>query len=322
LDNKKDVLSLLSDLSNKNIDKVILKSKKQRKEGLKITSDIDFVSKAYKDDYLVAQELIDPLLVNNRKVNLRIYMMLEMYQHSINVYLNKVGSCIYTKNEHDSESYKFEDVITSYKVGLDVYDDNPLTLEQLRTYLNDNNIDYEKVFNGINRNVSIFINTMKDQLDYDIFPDNKCVQVFGLDFVIDKNLNPLLLECNKGPDMKPRIITKELPDEDDITDNMGDMIEDLQNYLSNCDDNVKKVKKVKESYIKLFKNYPKMLSYADIVENINKYYDNEKSLNSYPIGYISGNGLKVQYDTLSILELVDNKYNNGYYLLNKFVISS
>jgi hypothetical protein len=64
------------------------------------------------------------------------------------------------------------------------------------------------------------------------------------------------------------------------------------------------------------------LSYADIVENINKYYDNEKSLNSYPIGYISGNGLKVQYDTLSMLGLVDNKYHNGYYLLNKFVISS
>ena len=38
---------------------------------------------------------------------------------------------------------------------------------------------------------------------------NKTFQLFGLDFIFDKQMNPYLLEMNKGPDMIPRSITDE-----------------------------------------------------------------------------------------------------------------
>ena len=39
--------------------------------------------------------------------------------------------------------------------------------------------------------------------------NNKTFQLFGLDIIFDKNMNPYLLEMNKGPDMIPRSITDE-----------------------------------------------------------------------------------------------------------------
>jgi hypothetical protein len=93
--------------------------------------------------------------------------------------------------------------------------------------------------------------------------DNLCVQIFGTDFIVDKDLNPYLLECNKGPDMSPK--------EDSTFDKLIFSLEDF--YMA-----------------------------ENLVEKC------------YPVGYKSGNGLKVQRDVFELLNLIKTKTkNNGFY---------
>ena len=290
--------------------KYILKKKKQRKEGLKITSNVKEVKNGNKEDYLIAQRLIKPFLVNNRKINLRVYLMVTLHGDKLVAYVSKFGSCIYTKDEYDENSDSFETNVTSYKMSLDVYKDNPLTFEQFKTYLKDNNYDSIGIFDKIKETFVLFLTAMKEQLGDKKFKNNLCSQVFGVDFIIDENLNPLLLECNKGPEMKPKITTLYEPEE--ATENMVLNIEKLKEILLNGASELEKIKSIKDTYSKLYKGYPKPLKNDVILERIEEFYKNEEKLNSYPSGYRTGNGMKVQKDTLDILDIIEENENNGY----------
>ena len=288
----------------------ILKKKKQRKEGLKITSNVKEVKKGNKDDYLIAQRLIKPFLVNNRKVNLRVYLMVTLHNDKLVAYVSKFGSCIYTKDEYDDESDTFETNITSYKMSLDIYDKNPLSFEQLKTYLKDNGHDPNDIFDKIKETFVLFLTAMKGQLGTDKFKKNLCSQVFGVDFIVDEQLNPLLLECNKGPEMKPKITTLNEPEE--TTEDMISNIEILKEILLNDSSELNKMKSIKDTYSLLYKGYPKLLKSDVILEKIEKFYKEEEKLNSYPSGYRTGNGMKVQKDTLDILGIIKDNENNGF----------
>jgi len=304
LDKRKDIK-----LASKQETKFILKKKIQRKQGLKITSDIKDLKKGHKKDYLIAQKLIEPFLVNDRKINLRVYLMITLHKNKLTAYFSNFGSCIYTKEKYDKNSDSFETNITSYKMTLDIYKENPLTFNQLKTYLNDNNIDYTTLFDKIKNKLSLFLIAMKDQLGSKKFENNLCSQVFGIDFILDKNLEPFLLECNKGPEMKPKITMIEDPEE--ITDSIKENLEELKNILSNGTNDLDKIKSIKKYYNKIYKFYPKIVSKKEILKKIENFYKNEKELKSYPTGYITGNGLKVQKDSLYVLGIIESD-NNGF----------
>jgi hypothetical protein len=311
LDDDKD-LEKIKDSKNK---RFILKKKKQRKEGLRIISDINEIKKIEneEEDFLIAQKLIDPFLVNGRKINLRIYMMLILKNNELSVYLNKFGTCIYTKELYDENSNEFVNNITSYKLDLDIYNENPLTFEQLKTYLKNNNLDHNVLFDKIKNKTLLFINSMKSHLGDKKFENNLCAQVFGLDFIIDKNLEPFLLECNKGPDMKPKITLIEYPE---IDENIKNYIIELKNILDNNDiTDLEKVKNIKKSFYEIYKDLPKDKDWKEILNEIEIFLKNENPLNSFPSGYITGNGLKAQKDSLNILNLVESD-NNGYEKIN------
>jgi len=307
LDKKEDIKMIDDNIEGT---KYILKKKKQRKEGLKITSDVEEVKKGNKEDYLIAQRLIKPFLVNKRKINLRVYLMVTLHKGKLIAYVSKYGSCIYTKDEYVEESDSFETNVTSYKMDMGIYEDNPLTLEQFRTYLSDNNYDYETIFNKIKETLSLFLVVMKGQIGDKKFYNNMCSQVFGVDFIIDDELNPLLLECNKGPEMKPKVTT--LNDPEEVSELMLEDIEKLKVLLSNGVSDVEKIKGIKNSFNKIYDGYPKPISYKTILEKIENFYKEEEGLNAYPSGYRTGSGLKVQKDALDILGLIEGNENNGF----------
>ena len=302
LDKKRDI----SKINKLEGSMFILKKKIQRKQGLKITSNIKEIKNGYKNDYLISQRLIEPFLINKRKVNLRLYLMLTLQRGKLVGYFSNYGSCIYTKDEYDKKSKLFETNITSYKMDLDIYNNNPLTLEQLKTYLIDNNYDYDKLFEKIKQKICLFLIALKDQLGSSKFDKNLCAQVFGLDFIIDKELNPYLLEFNKGPEMRPKITTINEPE---ITDTILGNLSDLKKELSKKSD-IDKIKSIKKYYNIIYKGYPKTLSNITILKNIENFYKNK---NPYPSGYKTGNGIKVQKDSLLTLGIIkETTPNNGF----------
>ena len=185
----------------------ILKARRQRKEGIHLTRDLNEILEAKEKEYtLVQQYKRDLLLINNRKLNIRMYLLLTLRNGVLEAHINKYATCIYSNKDYDDSTLDFENNITSYNLDLKIYETNPLTMKQLRTYLLDNGYDNPDIlFERINEKVRLVADAIKPSLGKKgNLKNNLCVQIFGMDFIVDKNLNPYMLEANKGPDMHPK----------------------------------------------------------------------------------------------------------------------
>lgn len=191
-------------------DKVyILKKNVQRKKGIKLTSDLEEVKNANKDKYVMVQEKRDSIIINKRRLNLRIYVFVVYKQGKKSVFIHDSAKVLYTSKDvdenTDSNSEEFETLITnSYVTDLEIYNKNPLTMNKLLDYLEENrgvnSVKMRQKIYNLLKNVMIALlpkvcncKNMRDQNMY---------QMFGADVLIDTDYNPYVLEFNKGPDMK------------------------------------------------------------------------------------------------------------------------
>jgi hypothetical protein len=219
--------------------KYILKKNIQRQTGLKITNQISEIKKNV--GYVVAQELLqDSYLVNNRKINLRVYVVVLCHKNSTDVYVFNDGFMYYTQKEFIRDSQNIEPVnhITTGYVDRDVYVKNPLTHTDFKNYLDSKSgIKYhpdssyarnlnptesmlrqqgihlsEYVFNNIYDLIKhIFIALKKhickkkDNFNNNVHIYNDySVQIFGADVAINDKLDAQIIEINKGPDLSPK----------------------------------------------------------------------------------------------------------------------
>ena len=186
--------------------KYILKKNIQRKKGILMTNNLSQILNSKNQGYKVVQKyLSDIFLINKRKINLRIYILIKCINGNISAYMHTQGKCIYTNKDYDPKKLDFESNITSYNLDLDIYKINPLTLEDLKKYFQENNFDYNQFFNKIIEIMKLTIQASSKQLcQLKSLSDNVMFQLFGVDIIFDNNLNPYLLEFNKGPDMSPK----------------------------------------------------------------------------------------------------------------------
>ena len=192
----------------------ILKKNVQRKEGLKLTRDFFEILNGADDEYRVAQKYITDLyLINDRKINLRIYLLIVIKNNSVYFYLSRTGKCIYTNKKYNDNDLDFESNITSYHLDMSVYNENPRDFEQLRTYIdvkNKKEDDGKRLFNSIEllmKEVSLCLS--KNFYQSKNIEGSITFQLFGADVIFDSELHPYLLEFNKGPDMSPRDVLDE-----------------------------------------------------------------------------------------------------------------
>jgi hypothetical protein len=207
LNEQKDMEYFKTKIYNRN-NIYILKKNVQRKEGLKLTKDMGEIMNAKYDNYKVVQEYkTDLYLINKRKVNLRIYLLIVMKEGKKYFYLARDGKCIYTYKEYSNNDLDFESNITSYHLDMDVYKKNPRTFEELREYINKNGDNGDALFRKIDNNmmrICSCISNDKAVYKSDNLKNSITFQLFGIDYIFDKECNPYLLEMNKGPDMIPR----------------------------------------------------------------------------------------------------------------------
>ena len=187
----------------------ILKKNVQRKKGIKLTSDLEEVENAYKSKYVMVQEKHDSIIINKRRLNLRIYVFVVYKNGKKSVYIHDSAKVLYTSKDVEenssSNSEEFETLITnSYVTDLEIYNKNPLTLNKLLVYLEENrgvnSVAMKQKIYAVLKNVMIALlpkvcncKNMRDQNMY---------QMFGADVLIDTKFKPYVLEFNKGPDMK------------------------------------------------------------------------------------------------------------------------
>lgn len=187
----------------------ILKKNVQRKKGIKLTSDLDEVKEAHKSKYVMVQEKRDSIIINKRRLNLRIYVFVVYKDGKKSVYIHDSAKVLYTSKDvvenKGSNAEEFETLITnSYVTDLEIYNKNPLTLNKLLDYLEENRgvnsvAMKQKIYNLL-KNVMIAL--LPKVCNCKHLKDQNMYQMFGADVLIDTKYKPYVLEFNKGPDMK------------------------------------------------------------------------------------------------------------------------
>lgn len=189
----------------------ILKKNIQRKKGIKISNNLNEIVKARNDKYVLVQEKIDSLVINKRRMNLRIYLVIKCREGIKELYMHDNAKCLYTSKDIDESNLnsgtpeEFESLITnSYITELTIYNKNPLTLNQLCDYVEEHyQIPKEQFLLSIEENLkNVFTALLPKLCNCDNIHKNGQFQLFGADVILDKELRPYILEVNKGPDMK------------------------------------------------------------------------------------------------------------------------
>ena len=203
LNNKDDIERLKKTHHNKKV--YILKKNIQRQNGLKIEKNINNIIKN-KDNFIIAQELLqNPYTINKRKINMRFYILVVCKNNNKYIYVYNNGFMYYSKKKYDKNDLSIDVNITTGYIDRSVYKTNPLTLIDFKKYLEKYNISdyvftkiyillseiFEALTNSICRNTSKLYNNISYQL-------------FGSDIYLDNNLNPYIMEINKGPDLDPK----------------------------------------------------------------------------------------------------------------------
>ena len=170
---------------------------------MKITKDKDEIINGFKDNYVIVQELLqDPYLIGGRKINLRFYTLVVCTSKQISAYVYKDGFMYYTKHPYVNNSLDFWTNVTTGYIDRWVYHINPLTHNDFRKYLKDNSVDDDIIF----KNIYDLIKDLILCVDIKLCQENDlnfCTtfQLFGVDIALDSELNPKIIECNKGPNL-------------------------------------------------------------------------------------------------------------------------
>ena len=215
----------------------IMKKNLQRQEGLHITSSIDEIIEN-KGVYNLAQELLtDSYLINGRKINLRVYVVVVCNRNRRQVLVFDDGFMYYTKNLFNPNDGARDSHITTGYIDREVYVRSPLTLKEFQRYLDlPVNLKYHPKSESrklniaeqkIRKNGQKISTVVFDRIDtlirdtFEAFTDCTCrpilkkdinnpiytdynVEIFGADIAIDQDLRPKLMEINKGPDLNPK----------------------------------------------------------------------------------------------------------------------
>jgi len=145
--------------------------------------------------------MIESYLINNRKFNIRLYVLVIAKDSNIKVYLHKYNKLLYTANKVNNDKMDFDSNITnSYYVSKDFYDSHPFNIAELEKLTKNYKIEDE-----MKAKLMKFCRAFVFPLGkLDRVKKNTKFQLFGIDALYDKNGNIYFLEINKGPDMKPK----------------------------------------------------------------------------------------------------------------------
>jgi hypothetical protein len=185
----------------------ILKNHKQRQSGIKIVKSWDEINSYYnRNEFLLVQKYVyNPLIISNRKTNCRIYYLIVCKHKTkrLHGYIYHDGFMYYTPDFYDPNDTDTNKHITTGYIDRKVYDSNPLTLNDLRSYLGTTK---SKIFDRNLQNImkavtyAISLYTCKNNKLY----DKTLFQIYGVDIAPTDDLNVKIMEINKGPDLNAK----------------------------------------------------------------------------------------------------------------------
>lgn len=182
--------------------KMVFKTLDHKQNGIYITKLLITESMIKREKFIVVQQyLLNPFLYKNHKINMRIYLLVDIHNNNFIGYVNDDGIISYAKNNYKNGN--IDSQVSSFYDSKNLYNNNyPITFKQLF-----NQEQRTKLLKEMNRKINnVLFATYEEIIKKVNLNDNRCVEVFGVDFFIDHNLNCKILEINTGPGMKPHNI--------------------------------------------------------------------------------------------------------------------
>ena len=185
-----------------------------RGRGIRLLTDIENIPKKI----LVTHYIYNPHLINGRKYDLRLYLLVTGYT-PLKIYLFNNGLARFCSEEYDLNPEKMSDRyihLTNYSINktslnfeqndsvTDEFGDK-WTLFTLRNYFKKNNLDFDKVWEKIKDIIVKVILSVTDIAIPTIKPfklsSGNLFELYGVDILLDDTLNPWLMEVNLNPSL-------------------------------------------------------------------------------------------------------------------------
>ena len=198
-----DVISYSKEIFE-GIDKVTAEAERYCKEHNK-----ELIPKTYKAISMVIQKYLDmPLLYYNRKFDIRCFVLID---HCMNVYFCKEGHLKACSNEYNMKTTDKFSHLTNYSLqkkceNFSKYEQsNEISYAQFKEalkYQGYNNVD--DIFNYVIFQMKQLVKLSLSAVGKKIAPIPKVLsfQIFGYDFIIDKELKVYIIEINDNPGLE------------------------------------------------------------------------------------------------------------------------
>ena len=185
-----------------------------RGRGIRLLTDLENIPKKI----LAAHYIYNPHLINGRKYDLRLYLLVTGYT-PLKIYLFDNGLARFCSEEYDLNPEKMSDRyihLTNYsinKTSLNFVQNDSVsdelgekwTLFTLKNYFKKNNLDFDKVWEKIKDIIVKIILSVTDIAIPTIKPfklsSGNLFELYGVDILLDDTLNPWLMEVNLNPSL-------------------------------------------------------------------------------------------------------------------------
>ena len=239
--------NIISNLSSSKIKFIVKPVGSSRGRGIRILSDKNEFKQLCKisqikhgKNYLISRYISKPHLINNKKYDLRIYVLISSL-YPLKIYMYKEGLVRfateeYTKgdynnvfvhltnysiNKHNTQRYKINmnnsnniNLNNTININNNLSNNNnenyqnysKWSLEEYKEYFEKNNQGecYNKIMNKVKDIIIKTIISSLDDISADIVNEkkNSLFELYGFDILIDSKFNTWLMEINVGPSMK------------------------------------------------------------------------------------------------------------------------
>jgi hypothetical protein len=160
----------------------------QSGSGVRVLADIDAAAldEAQRQECIVQRRVQDQLEVAGQRFSLRCWVALYRRRGEVQANLHQEGLLTCTPNGGAGPAGA------------------PERLSELYGLLRAAGVSPEPLQSGIVRGVKGCVSAALPELSGPALPHHACVELFGVDFVVDRSLQPWVLGWNRFPDLEPR----------------------------------------------------------------------------------------------------------------------
>ena len=203
----------LNDIKNLWLVKPVASS---RGRGIRLLTDEESLPK--KNKYIVTHYIYNPHLINGKKYDLRLYLLVTGYT-PIKVYLFDNGLARFCSEKYDLDPEKMQDKyihLTNYSINktsenfemndsVDKEFGDKWTLHTLKKHFENNGLNYNKVWEKIKDIIVKVVLSVSDIAiplikQFELSSTN-LFELYGVDILLDETLTPWLMEVNLNPSL-------------------------------------------------------------------------------------------------------------------------